>query len=139
MPAALRIQQAPFDQTRVVQTGDLELNGIAIIGATANGGTIRNAGGLDANLSLNGPVGTTGVLIEPAPVIVSSTWLTPLGFELRFQAPATGTFRVETISDFVAWLALGTVPASGVAGAILLFIDYENPSPTQRFYRVVAE
>jgi hypothetical protein len=122
----------------LVQTGDLELNGIAIIGATANGGTIRNSSGLDANLSLNAPVGTTGVLIEPAPVIVSSTWLTPLGFELRFQAPATGTFRVETTSDFVAWRALGTVQASGVAGATLVFIDYENPSPTQRFYRVVV-
>lgn len=122
----------------IVQPGDLDMNGIAIVGAMANGGTIQNYGGVDANLSLNGPVGTTGLLIESAPVIISSTWLTPSGFELRFQAPATGTFLVETTSDFVEWRPLGTVQGSGVAGAILVFIDYENASPTQRFYRVVV-
>lgn len=122
----------------IVQPGDLDMNGIAIVGATANGGTIQNSGGVDANLLLNGPVGTTGALIESAPVIISSTWLTPSGFELRFQGPATGTFLVETTSDFVQWRTLGTVQASGVAGTILVFTDYENPSPAQRFYRVVV-
>jgi hypothetical protein len=65
--------------------------------------------------------------------------LTSQGFELRFQGPATGTFRVETSSDFIAWRVLGTVQATGVAGANLTFTDAEASNAGQRFYRVVAE
>jgi hypothetical protein len=55
-----------------VQTGDLDTDGIAVGTLALNGGTIKDAGGKDATLTLNSVDTTTAVLVDAvAPTITS--------------------------------------------------------------------
>ena len=84
-----------------VPSGDLDANGVTLAGSIAlNGGTIRNAGGSDALLTLNGVAPTTGVLVDgvaPVPTISSSaganggsTGTSPIPFSVSFGEGVTG-------------------------------------------------
>lgn len=73
-----------------VQTGDLDTDGI-VPGAnvTANGGTIRDAGGNDATLTLNSVGSTTGVLVDAVAPTVASV-----------SVPGNGTYVAGQNLDF---------------------------------------
>jgi len=58
-----------------VQTGDLDLDGIAVAGLSLNGGSIQSGTGADANLTLNSVGSTAGVLVDAvAPAGYSVAW-----------------------------------------------------------------
>lgn len=86
-----------------VQPGDMDMDGIALGSMIAsNGGSIRNAAGLDAILSLNNVEPTTGVLVNtssPTAVITASSAPndTVQRFTVTFSEAVTGL----TVSDFV--------------------------------------
>lgn len=71
-----------------IVTGNLDSDGVAVGSAiTANGGTLKNAGGFDANLTLNSVGSTTGVLVDavaPSVLYVSSS-------------TANGTYKVGDV------------------------------------------
>ncbi|MEM6842468.1 MAG: Calx-beta domain-containing protein [Bacteroidota bacterium] len=56
-----------------VQTGDIDSDGIAVGTLAANGGTLRDAGGADANLTLNSVGSTASVLVDALAPTVNST------------------------------------------------------------------
>lgn len=73
-----------------VQTGDLDMDGIAIGAAMAlNGSTIKDLSGNDAALTLNGAGSTSGVLVDAvAPVITS------------VAVPANGYYKAGDVLNF---------------------------------------
>ena len=88
-----------------VASGNLDADGVALNSAiTANGGTLRNAGGDDATLTLNSVGATTGVLVDGVAPGVSSidrtgsatTNATSVTYTVTFSESVTG---VDT-SDF---------------------------------------
>ncbi|WP_161808363.1 PKD domain-containing protein [Zhouia amylolytica] len=50
-----------------IQSGDIDTDGVAIGALTASGGTLRDSGGKDANLTLNNIGITTAVLVDAIP------------------------------------------------------------------------
>ncbi|SIR31742.1 thrombospondin type 3 repeat-containing protein [Maribacter ulvicola] len=81
-----------------VQTGDLDTNGIAVIALSANGGTLKNAGNNDANLTLIGVGLTGGVLVDAvAPIVTSVT------------VPANATYITGQNLDFTVNLSKNTI------------------------------
>ncbi len=83
-----------------VGAGDLDTDGVALGGSISlNGGTIRNAGGDNALLTLNGVPSTAGVLVDgAAPTVVitstagpsgSTTGVSPIVVTITFSEPVT--------------------------------------------------
>jgi hypothetical protein len=84
-----------------VPVGDLDANGVLLGSAISlNGGTIRNASSLNANLTLNNVASTTGVRVDgvaPVPTISStagasgsSTATSPIPFSVTFSESVSG-------------------------------------------------
>ncbi|MFC4875056.1 DUF4347 domain-containing protein [Negadavirga shengliensis] len=77
-----------------VQTGDLDIDGIAVGGSVdANGGTLRDASGNDASLMLNSVGSTASVLVDAVVPIVTDDNISISG--------ATGTAGIFKIGDTV--------------------------------------
>ncbi|WP_299673835.1 YDG domain-containing protein [uncultured Tenacibaculum sp.] len=83
-----------------VQAGDVDSDGISVGTLSANGGTLQNGSGTDADLTLNSIGVTTGVLVS-APITLTITGL-------------TGDDKVY--DDTTAASAFGTATLSGVVG-----------------------
>ncbi|WP_299617194.1 YDG domain-containing protein [uncultured Tenacibaculum sp.] len=83
-----------------VQAGDVDSDGISIGTLSANGGTLQNGSGTDADLTLNSIGVTTGILVS-APITLTITGL-------------TGDDKVY--DDTTAASAFGTATLSGVVG-----------------------
>ena len=109
--------------TYPVQSGDLDTDGIALASAlTLNGGTIQDAVGNNATLTLNNVASTTGVLVDAvAPTVTissslgasgSSTTTTPLTFSVSFSEPVTG-FAATDISVTNGTVVGGSLSGSG--------------------------
>ncbi|MBF9221174.1 putative Ig domain-containing protein [Hymenobacter ruricola] len=83
-----------------VQNGEVDTDGIALGALTLNGGTLRDAIGNDATLTLNNVPSTAGILVDAvAPTVVSSvrqnpvtatTGATSLTFRVTFSEAVTG-------------------------------------------------
>lgn len=84
--------------SHTVQAGDMAPSGIAITGLSANGGTIRTAATVDANLALNDIGNTSGVLIDTASPQVQAVSVvgspapnaTEITLEIVFSKPVSG-------------------------------------------------
>jgi len=72
-----------------VQSGEADSDGISVGALSLNGGTIRDAAGNNASLTLNSVGSTTGVLVDTASPTVSSV-----------SVPANGTYRAGQNLDF---------------------------------------
>lgn len=122
----------------VVNTGDRDLDGIAITAIDANGGTFASAaGGIPANLTLNNVGSTSGVLVDAlAPTVISSAVssspasdATTVGFDVTFSEQVNGVDP----SDFVLTTtgsATGTVGGNGTADGVTYHINVSGISGT---------
>ncbi|MDP2542038.1 hypothetical protein CSC81_08155 [Tenacibaculum discolor] len=72
-----------------VLTGDLDTDGIAVGSLAANGSTLKDAGGKDANLTLNSVGSTAAVLVDAAAPTVTSV-----------SVPANGNYLTGQNLDF---------------------------------------
>ncbi len=115
-----------------VPAGDFDANGVTLGAALAlNGGTLRNAGGTNANLTLNGVASTTGVLVDGvAPTVSSSNRQTPAAaltnaasvvFRVVFSESVTGVssgdFALSTTGTAAGTIsAVAAVSGSGNTG-----------------------
>ncbi|WP_248928560.1 S-layer homology domain-containing protein [Paenibacillus hamazuiensis] len=73
-----------------VQSGDLDSNGIAVgTPLNANGGTLQDGAGNDANLALNNIADTTSVLVEAVPPVVTGV-----------VVPSSGTYKTGDTMGF---------------------------------------
>ncbi|MDQ6422917.1 S-layer homology domain-containing protein [Paenibacillus sp. LHD-117] len=89
-----------------VQAGDNDANGIALGALSLNGGTIRDAAGNNAVLTLQGGIDTSGIIVDTTPPSVNSLVAETtsglykagddLTFKVTFQEPVTvtGTPRI---------------------------------------------
>ncbi|MDB5270732.1 MAG: hypothetical protein JWP58_3772 [Hymenobacter sp.] len=105
--------------SRTVDGTDLDLDGIALVAASAlSGGSIVSSGGVAVNRTLNGVPSTSGIIVDGIqPFVAASTRLLPA------TASATGpdvTFRVvfnEAVTG-VAAATFAVVSAGGVGGTV---------------------
>ncbi|MDE1206064.1 T9SS type A sorting domain-containing protein [Tenacibaculum larymnensis] len=72
-----------------ILTGDLDTDGIAVGSLAANGSTLKDAGGKDANLTLNSVGSTAAVLVDAAAPTVTSV-----------SVPANGNYLTGQNLDF---------------------------------------
>ena len=102
-----------------VAAGNLDTNGIAPRSSlTANGGTLRDAVGLDLNPTLNGVPSTAGVLVDAiAPTVVS------------VSAPADGTYIPGAALNFtVTYSEPITVVTTGGTPALAITLTTGGPA-----------
>ncbi|MFK4812674.1 autotransporter domain-containing protein [Devosia sp. ZW T5_3] len=98
----------------VIEPGDLDSNGVTVGTLSLNGGTIRNATGSDAVLTLNSIGSTSGVLIDGnAIVAVDDSYSVQEDQQLVVSA-ANGVLANDTGANLVATLVVP--PASGSFG-----------------------
>jgi hypothetical protein len=91
------------------QAGDTDSDGISVGALSANGGTLRDATGNDATLTLNGVGATTAVLVNTAPTVA-------LTVNNATIAEAAGTSTVTaTLSAAVAHDTTITLTPTGTA------------------------
>lgn len=105
-----------------VAAGEVDNDGIGLGSALSlNGGTLRNAGGQDAGLTLNGLPNTSGVRVNAqAPTVSSSIRLTPAAAQTN--APSV-TYRVVFSQDVMGvdaadFALTSTGSAAGTVGAV---------------------
>lgn len=128
-----------------VQAGDTDADGIVVTGLEANGGTLRDAAGNSADLSLNSVAPTSGVIIDTTAPTLSSivraaaspTQAASVDFIVTFDEEvsgvdtgdfavvATGTARgtvqaVEQLDGRTYRLVLGGVSGEGMLGVELV-------------------
>ncbi len=110
-----------------VTSGDFDSNGITVSAAQLNGGTMRDAGGNDAALTLNSVGSTANVLVDAvAPSVTSVT------------VPANGTYAAGQSLDFtvnmsenVTVITTGGTPRIAlVVGATTRYADYLSGTGT---------
>ncbi|WP_019960813.1 beta strand repeat-containing protein, partial [Woodsholea maritima] len=95
-----------------VQAGDEDTDGIAVGTLAANGGTLRDAGGNDANLTLNSVGATTAVLVDAVAPTVTS-----------LDVPSNGTYGTGQNLDFTVNFSENiTVDTSGGTPKIAVYI-----------------
>lgn len=98
----------------VIEPGDVDSNGVTVGALSLNGGTIRNATGSDAVLTLNSIGSTSGVLIDGnAIVAVDDSYSVQEDQQLVVSA-ANGVLANDTGANLVATLVVP--PASGSFG-----------------------
>jgi FG-GAP-like repeat/IPT/TIG domain len=106
-----------------VPAGDLDTDGVTLGGSISlNGGTIRNTGGDNALLTLNGVASTAGVLVDGvAPTLTitstagpsgSTTGANPVTVTVTFSEPVTGFFNSDIIVTNGTKSAVTTVNSS---------------------------
>jgi Ca2+-binding RTX toxin-like protein len=96
-----------------VQAGNLDANGITVGALSANGGTLRDAGGNDANLTLNSVGATTAVLVDAVAPTVTSV-----------SVPSNATYTVGQQLDFtVNYDEAVTVNTGGGTPRIAVTLD----------------
>ncbi|MGB8169928.1 MAG: Ig-like domain-containing protein, partial [Chthoniobacteraceae bacterium] len=106
-----------------VVAGNVDADGIAL-GASiaANGGTLRDAAGIDLNPLLNGVPSTAGVLVDAvAPTVLSVT------------APAGGTYIPGAVLNFTVTFSEPITVATG-GGTPALAITLDTGGPAQAAY-----
>ncbi|RXG17055.1 hypothetical protein DSM02_3153, partial [Leeuwenhoekiella polynyae] len=113
-----------------VQSGDLDTDGIAIGTLATGGGTLRDSGGKDANLTLNAIGATTNVLVDAVAPRVSS---------IVRQNPTTSPTNADalvwdvTFSEAVSNTSIDDFTVTGTTATIA---SVTNPSGT--VYRVTV-
>ncbi|MEO9338802.1 cadherin-like beta sandwich domain-containing protein [Mesorhizobium sp. SB112] len=118
--------------THTVQPGDMALSGIAVTGLSANGGTIRTAAQIDANLALNNIASTAGVLVDttpPKPTANDFTVTAPYGttrIDYSFAGHATGGRYQVNGSAIFPWGNIKTV-LTGSTDPDEFYVDFHNP------------
>jgi len=135
----------------VVQSEELDLDGITVNSLTANGGTLNDFGQLAATLTLNNIDGTSGVLVDATPPSVfwtgdtdsdwftASNWSTntvpisnadiviPTGLSNYPTAASSVTFNTITINSGASFIPLST--ANGT-------IIYKNNIPDSNWHLI---
>ncbi|GLQ08639.1 hypothetical protein GCM10007913_05710 [Devosia yakushimensis] len=99
--------------TYVIQSGDLDFDGIAVGAMALNTGSIRNASGVDADTTLNSVGATNGVLVDGIEVVAVDDVVST-----QDNVPVTGNVLTNDIGrDLTASLAVppvhGTVVLNG--------------------------
>ncbi len=110
-----------------VQAGDNDSDGISVGAVSANGGTLKDAAGNDATLTLNSVGSTSGVLVDTSAPTVNSV-----------TVPANGTYTTGQSLDFtVNFDEAVTVDTSGgtprlalTLGSNTVYADYLSGSGT---------
>jgi len=82
-----------------IQSGDLDTNGIAVGSLAANGGTLKDAGGKDANLTLNSVGSTNAVLVDAVP---------PSGYTVQIDQTDVNASNETAISFTFSAAEVGT-------------------------------
>ncbi|MGB9989430.1 DUF4347 domain-containing protein [Massilia sp. SM-13] len=106
-----------------VQAGDSDANGIAVTGISLNGGTIRDAAGNDASVSLSGHLPSlTGVLVDGVAPAVSGNISVPANDSYRAGEVLSFTVTFDenvtvTGTDSVLGLTIGSTARDAVFGS----------------------
>lgn len=112
----------------IVQAGQVDTDGIAVVALSLNGGSIRNGAGQDAVPTLNSVGITTGVLVtaiadttRPSVTAMDRLDASPTAagsvrYRLRFSEPVTGV----DVNDFVL------VQTGTATGAVALLMTSDN-------------
>ncbi|WP_221405250.1 hypothetical protein, partial [Roseivirga seohaensis] len=99
----------------VVQSGELDTDGITVGTLSANGGTLKDAATNDANLTLNSVGSTTAVLVDGvAPTVINVTSSTSdgtykVGDQVNVQVVFSEVIYVNTLSQIQLQLETGTL------------------------------
>ncbi|KOF02518.1 hypothetical protein OB69_12165, partial [Roseivirga seohaensis subsp. aquiponti] len=99
----------------VVQSGELDTDGITVGTLSANGGTLKDAATNDANLTLNSVGATTAVLVDGvAPTVINVTSSTSdgtykVGDQVNVQVVFSEVIYVNTLSQIQLQLETGTL------------------------------
>jgi Fibronectin type III domain. len=107
----------------IVQSGDLDANGIGVSSAIAlDGGTIRDTAGNHASLALNGAGGTAAVLVDAVAPAVNSVDVPAAGYyttgdNLDFTVHFSEAITVTGIPAVPVTIGANTVNASYVSGS----------------------
>ncbi|RZS98946.1 Ig-like domain-containing protein [Aquimarina brevivitae] len=99
----------------VVQAGDLDTDGIVVGSLSANGGTIQDSGGANANLTLNNVGSTSAVLVDGvAPTVTSISRQNPTTTPTNADALTWGV----TFSEAVVNVDTNDFSVSGTTASI---------------------
>jgi pectate lyase len=117
--------------TYVVQAGDFDADGVTVGALELNGGTIKDAAGNDATLTLNSVASTASVLVDAIAPIVSSitrtgsatTSATSVSYTVTFSESVTGVdstdFTVTATGSAAGTVASGT-PVNGTTYTVAI-------------------
>ncbi|MDD3342129.1 MAG: Ig-like domain-containing protein, partial [Sulfurospirillaceae bacterium] len=95
------------------QSGDIDTDGIVVGTLSANGGTLKDSVGNDANLTLNSVAATTAVLVNTAPTVTLATDHASIA-EATGIATITATLSAVASTDTTVTLTpTGTATGSG--------------------------
>ena len=105
-----------------VVTGDLDVDGITAGALSVNSGTIKDAAGNDASLTLNSVGNTTGVLVDAAAPTVASVAVPAdgyyhLGDQLNFTVNMSENVTATGTPSFDVVIGTATVQANYVSGS----------------------
>ncbi|WP_438710372.1 beta strand repeat-containing protein [Aquimarina muelleri] len=110
-----------------IQNSELDTDGIAVGTLAANGGTLRDSGSADANLTLNSIGSTTAVLVDAvAPTITSVT----VPANATYIAGQNLDFTINTNENITVNTAGGTPQLSLTIGATTRQAVYQSGSGT---------
>ncbi|WP_424963699.1 gliding motility-associated C-terminal domain-containing protein [Ekhidna sp.] len=116
----------------IVQSGEIDMDGIAVVSLSLNGGTIQDLAGNDADLTLNNTADASNVLVDAAvpQVTITSTSSdptndNPIPIQVTFTEDVTGFISSDldivggTISNFSGTGAIYTFDLTPSAEGIL--------------------
>ncbi len=109
-----------------VQVGDLDSDGIAVVGLSVNGGTMQDAVGNDMNADLAGVASTTGVLVDAVAPVVTSVSI-PDGTYITGQ---NMDFTVNVDENATVVTAGGTPRLAITVGGTTRYAGYQSGSGT---------
>lgn len=101
-----------------ISSGDVDTDGITVGVLTANGGTIRDAAGNNANLTLNGMGSTWGILIDSVAPTVTSV-----------NVPAAGSYKAGSTLDFTVIFSENVI-MTGTDSTLGIQVGYSIKSAT---------
>ena len=111
-----------LDFTYVVQSDDLDTDGLSVNALGLNGGTLQDAGGHDASLTLNNVASMASVWVDGAGPVVTSV-----------STPYPTTYKPGDTLDFTvsfdeAVIVTGTPKLSVAIGSMVRQVDYVSGS-----------
>ncbi len=107
-----------------IKAGDQDSDGITVGALSLNGGTIKNAAGNDADLTLNSVASTLGVKVDGVVPTVTSV-----------SVPPNGTYKIKDNIDFTVNFSeevtvIGTPRLAITIGSTTVYADYVSGSGT---------
>lgn len=95
--------------TYVVQSGDLDMDGVAVSAMALNAGRIRNVSGVDADTTLNSVGPTNGVLVDGNGIIVVDDSYTMQEDQQLVVSAANGVLTNDTGLNLTASMLAGPI------------------------------